>query len=59
MAANLTDDNFKCILVNEKELKYVPRSLNDNKPVLIQVMTGHRTGNKPLPEPILTQFLDA
>ena len=31
----------------------------DNKPALDQVMAGRRTGDKPLPEEILTQFIDA
>ena len=40
-------------------LKFVPRSLIDNKPVLVQVMAWRRTGDKQLPEPVLTQFTDA
>ena len=31
----------------------------DNKSALVQVMAWRRTGDKPLPEPILTQFIDA
>ena len=30
-----------------------------NKPALVQVMAWRRTGDKPLPEPMLTQFTDA
>ena len=66
MAALLEDDNFKCILVNEKDTILIefhwnmfPGVLIDNKPVLVQVMAGHRTGDKPLPKPIQIQFLDA
>ena len=40
-------------------LKYVCRSLIDHKPALVQVMAGCWTGNKPLPELMLTQFTDA
>ena len=31
----------------------------DNKSALVQVMTCHPYGDKPLPEPIMTQFNDA
>ena len=40
-------------------LKFVPRSPFDNKPALVQVMTWRQTGDKPLPEIMLTQFTDA
>ena len=30
-----------------------------NKSALIQVMAWHRTGDKPLSEPMMTQFTDA
>ena len=40
-------------------LKCVPRSSIDSKAVLVQVMAWCRTGDKPLPEPMLTQFTDA
>ena len=66
MAANLADNIFKCIFLNENDripiqisLKFVPRSLIDNKPALVQVMAWRRTGGKPLSEPMLTQFIDA
>ena len=66
MAANLGDDILKCILLTENEripiqisLKFVPRIPIDNTPPLVQVMAWHRTGDKPLPEPIMTQFIDA
>ena len=41
---------FKC---------HVPKDPIDNKPALVQVMASRRTGDKPLPEAILTQFIDA
>ena len=66
MAANLADDIFKCILLNEKDripiqisLKLVPRIPIDNKPALVQVMAWRRTGDKPLPVPMMMQFTDA
>ena len=66
MAANLADDIFKWIFVNEKvcisiriSLKFIPRDPIDNRPALVQVMAWRRTGDKPLPEPMLTQFIDA
>ena len=66
MATILADDIFKCIFLNENDwisikisLKFVPRSPIDNKPALVQVMAWRRTGDKPLPEPMMTQFTDA
>ena len=42
-------------------LKFVPKGPIDNKSALVQVMVmaWHRTGDKPLPEPMRTQFTDA
>ena len=66
MAAILADDIFNCIFLNEKDripiqtsLKYVPRIPIDNKPSLVQVMAWRRTGDKPLPGAMMTQFIDA
>ena len=39
-------------------LKYVPRSPIDNKLALVQVMAWCQIGDKPLPEPRMTQFID-
>ena len=65
MASILVDDIFKCTFLNENDkvpiqisLKYVPNGLIDNKPVLVQLMAWCRTGDKPLPEPMMTQFTD-
>ena len=62
----LADDNFKCIFLNENgripirlSLKFAPGSPIDNKPALVQVMAWRRTGDKPLAEPMRTQFTDA
>ena len=66
MAAILADGIFKCIFLKENDripiqisLKFVPMSVIDNKPALVQVMAWCRTGDKPLPETMLTQFIDA
>ena len=66
MAAILADDNFKCIFFNDNDrisiwisLKFDPKSPIDNKPALVQVMAWRQTGDKPLPELMLTQITDA
>ena len=63
MAAILADDIFKCILLNENvrilikiSLKFVPKGPINNTSALVQVMAWRRIGDKPLPEPLLTQF---
>ena len=55
-----------CIFLNENDIipiqisfNYAPRSPIDNKPALVQVTAWRRTGDKPLPEPMMTQFNDA
>ena len=40
-------------------LKFVPMGPIDYKSALVQVMAWRRTGDKPLPEPMLAQFTDA
>ena len=40
-------------------LKFVPESPIDSKSALVQLMVWRRTDDKPLPEPVLTQFTDA
>ena len=66
MAAILADGIFKCIFLNENfrisiqiSLKFVPKGPIDNKSALVQVMAWCRTGDKTLPEPVLTQSTDA
>ena len=66
MAAILPDNIFNCIFWNRNDwipiqisLKYVPRSSIDNKPASVQVMAWRRTGDKPLTELMMTQFIDA
>ena len=43
---------------NRISLKLVPRGPIENKQALIQVMAWRQTGDKPLPELMLTQFTD-
>ena len=66
MAAILAEDIFKSIFLNENgkipiqiSLKFIPRSPIHNKPTLFQAMSWRRTGDEPLPKPMLTQFTDA
>ena len=66
MATILADDNFKWIFLNGNDiisiqisLKFVPRCSNDNESALVQVIAWHRTGDKLLPELMLTQFIGA
>ena len=64
----ITDDIFKSIF-NESvwisittctiSLKFIPKGPIDHKLALVQVVAWHRTGEKPLPESMLTQFTDA
>ena len=63
---HFADDIFKCIFMNEKfciliqiSLKFVHKGRIDNKTSLVQVMAWRRTGDKPLPEPMLIQSTDA
>ena len=61
MAAILAGNIFKWIFLNENcripiqiSLKYVLKSLIDNKPALVHVMAWRRTGDKLLHEPMIT-----
>ena len=60
----ITDDIFKSIF-NESvwisitnSQKVIPKGPIDYKSALVQVVAWHRTGEKPLPESMLTQFTD-
>ena len=44
-----------CISI-QISLKFVPKGPIDNKSMLVQVMTWHWTGARPLFEPMLTKF---
>ena len=66
MAVILANDILKYIFWNENDrisiqisLEFVPRSPIDNKAKVVQIMAWHRTGDKPLTEPMLTRFTDA
>ena len=66
MAAISADGIFKYVFVNEKfcilidiSLKFVPKGQISNIPALVQIMAWRRIGDKPLSEPMLTQFTDA
>ena len=61
----ITDDIFKSIF-NESvwisitiSLKFIPKGPIDYKSALVQVVAWHRTGEKSLPESMLTQFTNA
>ena len=52
---------FKCIFENENccilfkiSLRFVPRGSIGNNPALVHVMAWCQTGDKPLPEPMMT-----
>ena len=58
------DDSFKRIFVNENvrislwiSLKCVPKSPINNIPTLVQVIIWRRSGDKPLPEPMMVTLL--
>ena len=58
------DDIIKRTFLNDKisiqiSLKFVPTGPVDNKSILVQQMAWYPPGDKPLPEPMLTQFTDA
>ena len=66
MPAILADDIFKFIFLYENDririqlsLKFIPGSPVDNKQALVQEKAWCQTGDKPLPESMLTQFTDA
>ena len=50
-------ENF-CILPRIS-VSFLPKGPGDNKSMLVQVMAWRRTGDKPLLEPMPTQFIDA
>ena len=63
---HFTDNIFIHIFLNEKSgnlikisLKFVYKRLIVNKWALVQVMACRLTGDKQLPEPMITQFTDA
>ena len=64
-ATILADGNFKCIFLNENDripirisLTHIAMSQIVNNPALVRAMAWRRTADKPLPEPMLAQFID-
>ena len=60
----MADDIFKYIFFNEIvsilikiSLKFVPKGpINNNNPVLVQIMAWHLPGDKPLSEPMVVRL---
>ena len=64
--ATIFQKHFKWIFLNKNvwiliniSLKFVPKGPINNISALIQIMAWRRTGDKPLSEPMMTQFNDA
>ena len=58
------DDTFKRMFLNEDvrisikiSLKFVPKGPINNIPALVQIMAWHRSGDKPLSEPMMVSLL--
>ena len=51
--------NEKFYILIKISLKFIPKGPIDNKAALVKVMAWCRIGDKPLPEPTLTQITDA
>ena len=63
MAAILADEIFKSIFLNENDKIPIQNSLKfvapiDNNRALVYTMAWRRIGDKPLSEPMMTQFTD-
>ena len=63
---HFADDVLNCNFLNENvwipikiSLKFVPKGPINNIPALVKIMAWCRTGDKPLSEPMVTQFNDA
>ena len=62
----VADDVFKCNFLNENvwilikiSLKFVPKGPINNIPALVHIKAWRWPGDKPLSEPMMTQFNDA
>ena len=51
--------NENILISNEISLKYIPWGLIDDMSTLVHMMAWRRPGDKPLSEPMLTQFTNA
>ena len=63
---HFADDVFKCNFLNENvwipikiSLKFLSKGQMNNIPPLVLIMAWRRTGDKPISEPMITQFNDA
>ena len=61
---NFADDTFKCTFFNKNisislkiSPKFVPQVRFNNIPTLVQIMAGHRPGDKPLSELVMVNLL--
>ena len=54
--AHFLNENFS--LSTKISLKYVPWCLTDNMSALAQIMAWRRSGDKPLSDPMVSQFSD-
>ena len=66
LKSSFADNVLKCNFLNENvwipieiSLKFIPKSLINNIPALVQIMVWRRTGDRPLYEPMMTRFNDA
>ena len=50
---------WKVLYFDSNFINICSKSQIDNKSALVQVMAWCQAGNKPLPEPMLTQFTEA
>ena len=46
-------------IIMQISLKFGSKGSNDNNSALIEIMAWHRIGDKPLPEPMMSEFMDA
>ena len=51
--------NENILILIQISLKFVPKGSINNILALVQIMAWRRTGDKPLSEPMMTQFNDA
>ena len=58
VAYNIFLTRNDCIL-DQISLKFIPVGPIDNQSPLVHMMTWQQTGNKPLPEPVMTQCHDS
>ena len=63
---HFADDIFRsnslyeiCCILIQISLKFVPKGPISNKPALVKIIAPNQTGNKPLSEPVIVQFVDA